>query len=50
MLSWGAFLVFSAAVAAHAADKEGHWGYGGDHGPKAWGSMEPEFAACGLGK
>lgn len=49
-LLWGACLVFTVPIAAHAADHAAHWGYGGDHGPKSWGTMEPEFAACGLGK
>jgi carbonic anhydrase len=48
--SLGACLVFMAAMVAHAADHEVHWKYGGDHGPKAWGGLEPEFSACGLGK
>lgn len=46
-----------AAVEAHRADKAaghggpaGHWGYGGETGPAAWGGLKPEFATCANGK
>src|SRR4051794_36421243 len=50
MQSVAACVLFTSALAAHAADKEGHWSYGGEHGPAKWGGMEPDFAACKLGK
>ena len=34
-----------------AAQAEGeHWTYGGHEGPAKWGSLDPEFATCKLGK
>ncbi len=27
-----------------------HWGYEGEHGPAAWGTLCPEFTTCGTGK
>jgi carbonic anhydrase len=48
--SVGACLLFTAVLAAHATDKEVHWGYSGEHGPAKWGDMEPEFSECKLGK
>lgn len=42
-----------AAVEAHRTDKAGghggHWSYGGETGPAAWGGLKPEFATCGNG-
>ena len=32
---------------AHAAT---HWGYEGENGPQAWGSLDPKFVACAEGK
>lgn len=43
-------LLIALACVAHAADHAPHWGYGGEHGPAHWGDMEPDFAACKLGK
>jgi carbonic anhydrase len=28
----------------------GHWSYGGDAGPRAWGRLKPEFVACAHGR
>jgi carbonic anhydrase len=44
-----------ASVAAHRAAKAGdgheiHWGYGGEGGPAAWGSLKPEFGLCARGQ
>lgn len=44
-----------AAVAAHRAAKGGdghevHWGYAGEGGPAAWGSLKPEFGLCARGQ
>ena len=36
-----------AAVGAHAA---AHWSYVGEAGPEHWGSEDPAFATCGVGK
>jgi carbonic anhydrase len=33
---------------AHAEDK--HWAYAGHGGPAEWGTLDHEFASCGLGK
>jgi carbonic anhydrase len=37
---------------AQAEDKKHgkHWAYDGHEGPVAWGKLDKEFAACGLGK
>jgi carbonic anhydrase len=35
---------------AGAAAPDAHWTYGGHTGPAEWGAMNPEFAACKLGK
>lgn len=32
------------------ASEEAHWSYSGDTGPDKWGSLKPEFVACGEGK
>jgi carbonic anhydrase len=32
------------------AEGAAHWGYGGHGGPKEWGGLDSEFAACKLGK
>ena len=32
------------AIAQH------HWGYSGEAAPKNWGKLDPEFAACAIGK
>lgn len=45
-----ACLLFSTAFAAQASDHKAHWSYSGDQGPAEWGSMEPGFSACKLGK
>ncbi len=42
--------MITIALAANAADTGHHWGYGGEHGPKEWGELEPGFAQCKLGK
>jgi carbonic anhydrase len=34
-------------VAAHAA---AHWSYSGESGPEHWGTEDPSFATCGIGK
>ena len=33
-----------------AAQEAPHWTYEGVHGPAHWGSLEPEYATCQLGK
>jgi carbonic anhydrase len=39
------------AVEAHAADAvPPHWSYSGETGPAHWGSEDPSFAICGIGK
>jgi carbonic anhydrase len=35
------------AMAAHAT---AHWSYTGEAGPEHWGSEDPSYAACGIGK
>lgn len=48
-ISWSAVSVFVAS--AQAAETDGHhWSYGGSTGPAKWGSLEKDFATCGLGK
>jgi carbonic anhydrase len=42
--------LITIALAASAAESGPHWVYGGKHGPKEWGDMEPGFAQCKLGK
>jgi len=38
-------------VAAHADEHASHhWSYSGETGPEHWGSEDPEFATCGIGK
>jgi carbonic anhydrase len=39
-----------AASAAFAAEGGHHWSYSGETNPAHWGSMEKEFATCGIGK
>ncbi len=41
----------SLLLCASSAAAAGHWNYGKGHGgPGEWGKLEPESAACGLGK
>src|SRR5262245_16952972 len=37
-------------AAACAEETQHHWGYGGEHGPKHWAEMNPEYESCGIGK
>jgi carbonic anhydrase len=40
-----------AGAEAHPAQSvDAHWSYEGDLGPAAWGTLEPEYAACSSGK
>jgi carbonic anhydrase len=40
-----------AGVEAHAAEGAApHWSYSGETGPEHWGSEDPAFSACGMGK
>ena len=48
-------LIFAAAlcvgVEAQAAEATPHhWSYSGETGPEHWGSEDPSFATCGIGK
>ncbi|QJR10442.1 Carbonic anhydrase [Usitatibacter rugosus] len=49
-----ALALTSAAVALCAAipamAEGGHWGYTGHGGPKEWGTLDPAFSTCKLGK
>jgi len=38
------------SAAAYTEETQHHWGYGGEHGPKHWAEMNPEYEACGVGK
>ena len=38
------------SLSAFALAEGGHWTYQGHGGPSEWGSLNPEFAACKLGK
>jgi carbonic anhydrase len=40
----------SGAGAARAEGAGPHWGYSADNGPAHWGSEDPAFATCDLGK
>jgi carbonic anhydrase len=49
-----AFYPLAAAIgvllpALTAAAEHAHWGYEGEHGPRHWGELSEEFAACKLG-
>jgi carbonic anhydrase len=39
-----------AIVPATSAQEKHEWDYGEEHGPRNWGELKPEFAACGAGK
>jgi carbonic anhydrase len=43
-------LLAFAAISAIAAGESHHFGYAGANGPGHWGSLEPEYATCGLGR
>lgn len=43
-------LLLTLAFVAHASEDAPHWGYGGEHGPEKWGTMEDDFSTCTLGK
>jgi carbonic anhydrase len=44
-------VAFGFGVAAHAAEPAAHhWSYSGETGPEHWGSEDPAFATCGIGK
>ena len=46
-----AAVVSMLSVAAPVAATDVHWEYGTGHGgPKHWAELNPEFAACGVGK
>lgn len=46
LLSLWLLTVPCLALAGEAA----HWDYSGEHGPAHWGSMQKDYATCGLGK
>ena len=51
MLKKFALVFMMSALAASTALAAGpHWEYEGEHGPSGWGSMDPAFKACSLGK
>ena len=57
MRLWNAVQSVALACAASllsvcACAEEGHheWDYGAEHGPKHWGEVKADFAACGTGK
>lgn len=37
------------SLIARAAGKGAHWGYEGEEGPKHWGDLSKDYAACGAG-
>ena len=43
-------LVFCLAPATASASDPVHWGYEGEIGPPYWGTLSPDYAACGAGK
>ena len=43
-------LVFCLAPATASASDPVHWGYEGEIGPQYWGTLSPDYAACGAGK
>lgn len=43
-------LAFFLAPANALASDGVHWGYEGDVGPATWGTLSPDYAACGEGK
>ena len=43
-------IVLLAVFASSAIAQHHHWGYSGEGAPKNWGKLEPEFAACAMGK
>ena len=49
--SIGLVMALAAGVAAHAVENPAHhWSYSGETGPEHWGSEDPSFATCGIGK
>jgi len=38
-----------AAVVSYASDDGIHWAYDGEHGPKHWGDLSPDFVQCRVG-
>jgi carbonic anhydrase len=45
-----ACMVAALPLAAYSAEEHHEWDYGAEHGPRHWGEIKPEFAACGIGK
>jgi carbonic anhydrase len=45
--SMAAAFVFTNAM---AAEQHSHWGYEGETAPKHWSELQPDYAACGIGK
>ncbi len=43
--------IFISLTIAACAQKQvvHHWKYEGEHGPKHWGNINPEFSLCGNG-
>jgi carbonic anhydrase len=48
-LSVGFFQIVLPAQVPKSDDAH-HWSYSGDHGPKHWAELDPQFAACKTGK
>jgi len=44
------FVLISALFSAVAMAAGSHWEYEGENGPAQWGSLDPEFKACSMGK
>lgn len=47
-LSAGLAVMF--AVCAHAGGPDPQWEYEGEKGSRSWGSLDPSFKTCGIGK
>jgi len=45
-----ALVVHAGAANAEHAEAAHPWSYEGEHGPKHWGQLKPEYAACKTGK
>src|SRR5262249_31630824 len=48
--AWALALGLATAHAQHEARPGHEWGYTGEHGPKHWGELKPEYTSCLSGK
>jgi carbonic anhydrase len=53
--TWMRSMTFACALAlapaaAYAEEAHHEWDYGGEHGPRHWGELKPDYASCGIGK